>query len=55
MVPLDFTHKDKDKKNDKDKPQAAGWAIAPIGAVTPPGQRTDKKQNENDNKNCAEH
>ena len=35
MVPLDFTHKNENKKNNKYKPQAAGGAVTPIGCCNP--------------------
>ena len=43
----------KNEHDDKDRSKCPRWVITPAGAVRPGGERPDKQQNKNDEKDCA--
>jgi hypothetical protein len=47
--------KQENQHNYKDKPYSAGRIISPTSAVWPPGQNTEKCQDQKNNQNCSEH
>src|SRR6266699_3516711 len=43
---LDPAQKDEDENDDEDQPEAAGWIVAPAGAIGPRRQRADENQDQ---------
>lgn len=51
-VSLDAPHEEQDDQNEQNQPEPARGRVAPATGITPGGQRSDEKQDEQDDENC---
>jgi hypothetical protein len=52
---LDFSQEHKNDQDNQDKPQAAGWSVAPVCAVPPVWQDSNNEQDKQDDDDGADH